>query len=196
MCKAQYPAPDGTDPSPRPLWSGWWWPLAVMPYIKNEQIWACPSMSGYALEKGQPDGVWGGAGAITGGYYYFPLHQTCNYYALGADARLEYDGAHKLAEFDCPSQTIVAFDNNRHVAPIPFGWGGYWNNMYTWMCGDTYAGYFAQTYDEWLAVHNMGLNASWVDGHAKWMRVVESANSCDLISDFAWAFSPTCDDNP
>jgi len=202
FCKHEFPAPDGTgsewagDPPEAHGWAGYWYPLAVMPYVKNEQIWSCPSMKGPGLEKGQPEGLWGDAGAISGGFYYFPLHQTCNYYALGATKYLGYDGGHKLAEFDCPAQTIIAFDNNRWVAPNPFGWGGYWEYMYYWMCGDTYAGYFPQTFDEWLAVHNMGVNASWCDGHAKWMRVVESEGTCDLVSDFAWAFTPDCADNP
>jgi len=166
MCKTQGPAPDGTGGT-------WWYPLQVMPYVKNEQIWACPSMSEPSLNKAGADN-----------YYYFPMHQCVNFYAIGADARLGYDGAHKLGEFDCPAQTIMAFDNNRNKAPGTFGWGGYWTCFYTWMGGDPTV---------WMAVHNGGVNSSWVDGHAKWIRNVDSAGNIDPMT---WAFTADCDDNP
>lgn len=187
-----YPAPDGTgtDLATPPhaqseyAWWGYWYPITLMPYINSESIWACPSMENYPLEKGQAGGLKGDvATCINSGTYYFPLHQIGNGWVMGWVEWPTVD-LRGQAELECPSDTLLTFDNNRRLQPGTFGWGGVWSS---WNC--------AQGHVPGATPHNMGVNAGWADGHAKWIRIV-TGDPPSVRCDQEWMFTPMCDDNP
>ncbi len=137
MCKTQGPAPDGTAGT-------YWYVLAIQPYIRNEQIFACPSIGEYAIEKNVAN------------YYWYPMHQTANGNTLGPDVRLGYQGPSTLGELECPVETVLFHERDNRATGNTYGWGGY-----TWSWWLPQAHY----------IHNDGFNVGWADGHAKWMAV-------------------------
>ena len=123
----------------------YWYPLAIQPYTKNEQIYKCPSLAGDGLAKAT-------------GTYWKPLHRTVNRYSLGPDWR-GYGttpptlagnlGPVPLGWFECPSNTLLDYESSK---------GCDWSTGAD--AGDmTYFG---------PGIHNEGRNANYVDGHAKW----------------------------
>ena len=194
MCQAAWPAPDGfgagwaTDPPGGGNWGGYWYPLACMPYMRNEQIFACPSMSGVYLMHPAEFESWM-TGIFEGYGYYMPLHQIANYRVLGKDSRIAYDiggaynGRKNLSEIDCPSQTWVTFERHAWSSSNPVGWGGYYNE------GDFNA--LLPLEPQCFLIHNDGMNTVYCDGHAKWINLKGTG-----WDDWFYFFTLTCDDNP
>ena len=174
-CKMPYPAPDGTgDPNAPQVpehsgSAGWWWPLALQPYIKNEQIFECPAIKWPHLEKGQggtpfPGATGGDLGApIDYGYYYFPLHQMVNMWTICPSIDCGYWPPRKMGELDCPASTVAAWEYQWEDNMNPYAWGGYW-------CGEACWAWIVTNWQHGITqVHNDGVNASFHDGHAKWV---------------------------
>ena len=117
-----------------------WWDITVA-YVKNTQIWVCPSNAS------------GGFGA-----YNFPRitygKRGCGDDILAGEGSNDFWwGA--LAQFQAPAETIYAADwgtgNGHRLCPH-------------WHTGTTYYG-FPQP-----IIHNEGANYTFMDGHVKWLK--------------------------
>ena len=138
------PAPDGTAVT------NYWYPLAINPYVKNEQMWKCPSILGSGITKSTSN-------------YWKPMHRTVNRYTIGPDWHIyglteanvgliwPQTGPVPLGWIQCPAETLLDYETKA-------GQGCDWATNAFW--GDTT--YFGP------GIHNEGRNASYADGHAKW----------------------------
>ena len=164
MSWTQGPAPDGVD-------SNYWYPLALVPYVRNLQAFACPSRAGEPLSYVSDDEA--------NHQYWRPLHQAVNRYTLGPDWRLyssrpaagpgDKEGPVALELMDSPEGTLLAFD-------CKSGADYYTSSSQPAMFGRA-------------EVHNGGANCSFVDGHAIWHKFPP-----DQSED--WLFTRECSDNP
>ena len=119
-----------------------YWPTVLMPYVKNWDIFTCPSDPTFKGGTG-----WTGSG----GYGY-------NYYYLGGWSTADNSfGPFSLAKIQQPAETVMTAEINWKVnrgcayPPPPLLAESYWANM-----SDR---------------HNDGQNVGFVDGHSKWMKL-------------------------
>ena len=142
-------APDGQGGILR-----YWWPLALYPYQNDRKLWKCPEQPGDGLDiLDHPD--------YPEYTYWAPEHVATNRYVIAPDGRNwgypppagDYDdwGPVHTGMIMCPSSTFMAFD---------------YNNV-----GGTY---FLHSQPQLVKpenrVHMDGVNASFVDGHAKFWK--------------------------
>ena len=119
-----------------------WWPTAIYPYVKNVQVYVCPSNQ----KQGTTYNYW----AQT-----FPLQPS--YAALNG---LQYTA---LARVEYPAQKIIIMDSNHPAVPD-------WNRaQYALTCptGTGCANGIANRIPE-RCPHSEGANVGFCDGHAKW----------------------------
>ena len=117
------------------------WYRAIMPYVKNEQIFLCPSDDGMSAVWGS---VWDERPGSTSGVY--PS-------SIGREFALSYgtnhnQGRDKLATIRYPAETAMVFENESVLAYEATTWD-------------------AQQYLRQAARHNDQLNVAYFDGHAK-----------------------------
>ncbi len=114
-----------------------WWDL-IYPYIKNAQVYACPSVSSSLPANGV----------------------TYNYNSkIG-----KYDGTGGVAMADIvyPAQTVITTEDQPYSSKYLGSTGlGAWA-MREWPSPDPYY------WGEWALPHNDGCNLTLADGHAKW----------------------------
>jgi len=133
---------------PRDGWTG-----AILPYIKNDQVFNCPSWSGTSawINRGT---ACGGCGTWTrvlwGGYAYF----NANGNTAASNRCMGYTTTAKLGTYDAPSTQWVIYD-----ATCPHGTP---TNLSTGTDAANWHGDFKR--------HNEGLNNVYLDGHAKWRK--------------------------
>ena len=123
------------------------WYTPIYPYVKNAQVFQCPSLSN----------------ETTG-------NSTTDYTLNGCFAH-----GVALAEFEYPSQTIMISEREKDAPwdgyhPWPTS-GGDWNDLDTYLGGD---GHNWLTEHIAKARHNDGSNYGFADGHAKWQQWVET----------------------
>jgi prepilin-type N-terminal cleavage/methylation domain-containing protein/prepilin-type processing-associated H-X9-DG protein len=120
----------------------YYWHDSLEPYIKNEQIYLCPSRKN----------DWTG--------YSWNIHVG---YAGGHPTRTSelYTGV-PLAEIEKPSETLVLIDHT-DIGQVGSYSAWYWNFI-GWP-GSVYA-----DPDAFPSVHNDGRNVLLLDGHAKWYK--------------------------
>jgi len=134
------------------------YPNLLAPYIKNNQIWTCPSRSGA-----------GGDPAYTMGYYahygiacrFFIRARGAN--ASGCSPAPRGDGI-ALAEMVSPAQEPLVAEASYYQVqqanpPATDSWGSYRTAIFN--AGNGYWYYAAYP-------HNEGRNIVFADGHAKW----------------------------
>ncbi len=132
------------------------WAASVVPYVKNSQIFVCPS--------GTPGNDYG-TGSVG------PMSYGANNYLM-PDARGNFNAA--LARISHPAETLLIFDAwaaNRYCVR---------GNWYMGGGADCYgrpAGLRADDVD--ISVHNGGFNACLADGHAKWYKGGEADRNYD-----------------
>ena len=117
-----------------------YWMDVLYPYVKNDQVYVCPTVAQDATR------AWGGYGwNVYLGYVGNHPDRT------GAI----YEGV-KLADIDYPAQHVAIADH--HGADYP-SWAFYrlWGSS---SCDP----------NRWVTIHNGGWNIGFVDGHAKWMK--------------------------
>jgi len=116
------------------IWSG-----IIMPYVGNEQVFACPSSANHVFTA-YADGNRG-------------------YMSIGYNWAFNLDlGVKSMASIQYPTQLVCFGDTNS--GPTADGYRGYEFSMASRNCGANEA---------LLARHNGGANLGFADGHAKWM---------------------------
>ncbi|MHB8997573.1 MAG: prepilin-type N-terminal cleavage/methylation domain-containing protein [Armatimonadota bacterium] len=137
----RFAAFDGAGPDP---WI--YWPHQLQPYIKNWQIYACPS-SRYA---GQP---------MT--YHGTTIPQwPCYTVPLGI-SRLP---GVSMGQIVAPASKWFIGDANHPVL------GDIRSYLTATECGQWGCGKNVSTTHQWLVPHNEGINVGYCDGHAKWLQ--------------------------
>jgi prepilin-type N-terminal cleavage/methylation domain-containing protein/prepilin-type processing-associated H-X9-DG protein len=130
------------------MYGGDWWGGMLEPYVKNEQVFSCPSCNypvrgqgydnlGYSFNAGM--GYWVGHPSRSG-----PM----------------YEGV-KIASVVYPTSTPWVCDATMWYSQLP--------NLQ--ICMYALPSYGRDlTKDCWPLIHNGGRNLNFVDGHAKWMK--------------------------
>jgi prepilin-type N-terminal cleavage/methylation domain-containing protein/prepilin-type processing-associated H-X9-DG protein len=143
---AQYTSDyDGRYPGHYGCWSSY--TGMVQPYMKNQEIWLCPTQG--------ETGCACGAGAY--GIPYIPMSYIRNPWSLEG----WYAGAgvgKKEDAIDSPASLILLCDGRR--AWVHFSWWIYGNGSKGRGCDPSIAD-----------VHNDGVNCLFFDGHTKWSKV-------------------------
>jgi prepilin-type N-terminal cleavage/methylation domain-containing protein/prepilin-type processing-associated H-X9-DG protein len=116
------------------------WMYVIQPYVKNIQIFTCPSDSAYG---------WNGGYNATGN--------------VGYGYNLLLAGGPALAQLQTPSVTLVFADSGQLPNTAPW-----WGARYYLCCWEAYVGTQNATAPD--RRHNEGLNIAFCDGHAKWRR--------------------------
>ena len=126
------------------------WPNRVMPYVKNEQIYKCPS-------DGRTPGVdFAGCRPILESYAwnaYFGRETNCGYAATTLS----------LAQVAAPSQCAIIWDDSADW--VAAGWGAAFDTIDSPDCAKSFDGNVLQ------GRHNTGDNFMFADGHAKWCKL-------------------------
>lgn len=118
------------------------WYMALMPYVKNCQIFNCPSSNR------------GWKGAYTGDFDY-GINANISYYHA---AHLGTGCA--LSEFDKPAETLAIGESDWTHSSADYGWS------------NSYMLYETPHVSRFIpARHNDGANIVFCDGHAKWLPV-------------------------
>ena len=125
-----------------------WNATLMRPYIKNEQIWECPSYNNSNIgSPGCEDRHRGGIGYN----WAWGRHGGC----YGDRGWLSFQ---KIASFQYPAELVVYTDSNC------MGTGPYaCYSFVDWQNG--------QWPRQTPLLHNDGLNVAYADGHAKWMKI-------------------------
>lgn len=132
------------------------WNNLTDPYIKNKEIWQCPSSQ---VKPADADGT------ITTHFGYNVRYLT--------DLRLDFANANghqavTLAQVKAPAQTVLFSDARASITP-------------SW-CGDDGkfllppSGANAHCWGRPAFLHQNGANVQWVDGHIKWQNAPFYAN--------------------
>lgn len=153
------------------------WHTILQPYVKNEQVFVCPSSSFTR-------------------FHFRNMGYGYNYQYLARDAARGGSGSSHEAQIEYPADTIAVADS--------FGTGGWSANAQPWSdavnecdrlgnhgytidppllppsvgnrwgtscsVASPLAGYPGQGHTRIAARHNSGANVAFCDGHAKWMR--------------------------
>ncbi len=133
----------------------WYW--KIYPYVKNQQIYACPSWSGSSSTWSRPQPI------SVGGFTQEDWRTTQINYAIGRLADYSLPGTgYKMASIRYPSYSILMADC-RHVEDSG-SWGRIgWARTCRVACTPS-----LEIEDNTL--HNGGSNICFVDGHAKWFK--------------------------
>ncbi|MFO7945494.1 MAG: DUF1559 domain-containing protein [Armatimonadota bacterium] len=147
--------------------NGNWWYDVLMPYVKNEQVWKCPSFNGP----------------------YTPDYGANQVIMVDTSNNTPPNPPVAMAQVEKPAGTILLADSgypriswNWYRNPYPFGYvpGAHWGLE----PGDT------NRSDAWTDLkisdwqngrHNEGINIAYCDGHAKWQKTV-ALNDSDIWS--------------
>ncbi|NSW54742.1 MAG: DUF1559 domain-containing protein [Armatimonadetes bacterium] len=130
-----------------------WVPGLLQPYIKNTQIWVCPSYN--TLQATAAVGIQGATNcACAGTYYRLRGGYGPNY---GDTSRLNpwpVPSGRKESDIPAPSTTLLVADSHCVVASPP----GVWPSDGTQTSGNL----------PYSLRHNEGANVLYCDGHVKW----------------------------
>ncbi len=141
------------------------WPLflwidAVKPYVKNEQIFRCPSGNDSTLSG--PSANYAGTTITTS---YAVNRYVCN------GGRGAFDN--RIAQITYPAQTLLTFDAIRasRWCATPMGTGGSrGDDCYVRPAGIIEVAGGSLTVGQDFGLHNEGANMSFCDGHVKWQK--------------------------
>ncbi|MBD3292223.1 MAG: DUF1559 domain-containing protein [Armatimonadia bacterium] len=143
------------------------WPQLIYPYVKNEQLFVCPShRSGSWVYDTNPSTAWPEPDTSLG----YGLNYWSNYYYYYA-----YDT--ELPGFPRPAETIWFTDCNYYIVYPSYYLHRYPDNT-------TYG---ENGYARLQNRHNQGANVGFLDGHAKWLSdSVLEGDDGPVYSDSMW----------
>jgi prepilin-type N-terminal cleavage/methylation domain-containing protein/prepilin-type processing-associated H-X9-DG protein len=142
---------------------GWRWMKMLLPYVKNEGIYACPTVSGRAVDLNSSAQMYG--------WNYQYLGNGRNPTGLGP-ALLTSE-----SQIETPSETIAIADSGglaKYLGTANQGNSGYSIDppLPNPIFGVYYGGSTAPGDRAIVAPrHNGGANLAFCDGHAKWLRI-------------------------
>lgn len=140
VCLSTTMRPDPYSSDPDTTW--FIWTHSILPYVKNEQVFGCPSDGEHKFTT-----MHGGRGSLSIGYNFY-FSQT-------------YYGIPTLGEFRYPSQDVIFGDTTNGATEAGYrGYEFFMSPLSNRKCGDLEALY---------PQHNGGANLGFVDGHVKWM---------------------------
>ena len=144
-----------------------WWG-GIYPYVKNIQIFACPSSNNTGNNTW---GVWINANPPF-------ANAAINY---GFNELMGNQNGLKMATLQAPAETVV-------LADCQSSWiGGYWSASFpqrAWLLRVAFAaginncGCPPPAVPDGTSIHNGGANIAFADGHSKWF----AANNCKTVS--------------
>ena len=126
----------------------------LTPYIKNDQLWVCPSATPKAVNQ------WPGMITNYGFNDWFGMYTTASMGGWGAIQTYDRSvkGTCSLAAIQVPSETVVACDCDANYGPNTGAWWGYAHMNPRPLAGNPMM----------PTRHNGGLNVFFADGHAEW----------------------------
>jgi prepilin-type N-terminal cleavage/methylation domain-containing protein/prepilin-type processing-associated H-X9-DG protein len=133
------------------------WVVVLTPYIKNDQIWRCPSS-----QLQNVPGTW----EQTGGYKL----NNCGYTIPDNPATGIFHVMPTLAQFPQPAETIIIGDG--------YDWGScqvLGADQYDFGADIPWFNSLAAGQSAFCGRHNGGANFGFCDGHAKWMKLPDVA---------------------
>jgi prepilin-type N-terminal cleavage/methylation domain-containing protein/prepilin-type processing-associated H-X9-DG protein len=138
------------------------WSDLIMPYIKNDQIFVCPSAAAQQRIAHTNDNE--------GGYSV----NNSDYDSLSVCPFLD-SGSYSLAKIPQPAGTIALGDSTGHLQVL--GWGSYsLTDSPPWFCSAVYA------QGRYVGRHNEGADFGFFDGHAKWLRIADVLSHPSLLT--------------
>ncbi len=149
-----------------PIWclygvygSGWRtsWRYEIYPYVKNLQIYRCPSHS-YRLWNGSRQSIEPWFDGQPGDRA--PTYKGASYVMNFGDWSFDHL---RLSSHEQSAQLVLLAEGDTWDNP----WTGYWSNQGVG-CRDPEDGGNAALYGEGGTRHNHGSNVAFFDGHAKW----------------------------
>jgi len=148
------------------------------PYIKNAQVWECPSATS---NRGRPYQV--GPFAFDGAWYY-PIEFVGVNITIGCNERLmpnlncHWEGRpYKMSSVVSPAETVAFVDS-----PHPSGCGGS-RVIFANGCGCGGQNDATQRSLSRNTRHSGGDNIVFADGHVKWMQALALADDCLYLFD-------------
>ena len=140
------------------------WPTAVQPYVKNDQVWVCPSNR---FNHCTTVGAW----AYVQWANNFPIsYGYNNWRGENGVAGLPWSGYEGFR-----SNTLRSLGTVRQPARVIFTGDGRGCYQYYWTTANYVDQYNATSSTTWKP-HNGGANFGFMDGHAKWMNQLTNAN--------------------
>jgi prepilin-type N-terminal cleavage/methylation domain-containing protein/prepilin-type processing-associated H-X9-DG protein len=160
------------------------WQVALMPYVKNTQLFVCPSatkISTYAANSCNPTYVsTTGTGAGSYGYNYAYLGNYTRGSGPASPSNPNYLVDISLAAVSKPSETVMVNEVTSLAGGGPTYPPTYWGITTTTSCDTTTGIYSPGTKtlgDQNGKWHFDGTNVVFVDGHAKWMKYEQLRDS-------------------
>lgn len=134
------------------------WPNRVMPYIKNAQLFKCPS------DRRAPYADYSGCRTIAESYCWNALfgREVVGGYC-GSDPMPAFPWTLSLGQVAAPAQCAVLWDDSADW--VAAGWGAGFNTIDSADCAKSFDGAVL------AGRHNGGDNFMFADGHAKWLRI-------------------------
>jgi len=147
------------------------WPALIQPYIKNTQLWVCPSSSGASYGD-----TWNNRGNDSIGY-----NQTISgwYQAVNACGQMILPNLASVVE---PTANVMFADSVNGL--VASGYRGY-------LFGNTGINvpYTTTTAGSYASRHNLGTNLTLLDGHSKWFistALLGNPNAAYTCVDATW----------
>ncbi len=143
------------------------WPHQFQPYIKNWQVYGCPSIGAYV-----------GTSMTYHGTYY-PQRPTYGF----TNELWRTSRGFRLAQVVRPAEKFMCFDSNHpalgDVRAILTS-----TKCHVWTCASGSDPGNVKVTHEWRVPHNEGVNIGFIDGHAKW----QSGNT--VWDNYSWKLNP------
>ena len=138
-----------------PVWqytgNYWYWDDMIYPYVKNLQIYICPSGTSSRSD-----------------------YMASQYSMAGSHT----NPGTKLSSIAKPAQEILLFDGRHRTCGRPHGYRLDSNGSWKWCYGYPAVNEFEfpgdNTYARDMSRHNNGCNYAFADGHAKWLQNAET----------------------
>jgi prepilin-type N-terminal cleavage/methylation domain-containing protein/prepilin-type processing-associated H-X9-DG protein len=130
------------------------WTFTIQPYVKNEQLFVCPSEGGRMV------------GCFTGGAPKLSYGASSNTHGVGQS----------VAGFTYPAETVAIFDMAMNPGLTGNLCAVSWQDQNCSGCRGRPAGKIPPGFSGWgtvgqdVSYHNSGLNVAMCDGHAKWYK--------------------------